>query len=114
MKQELSISITVSSLRVSTAKNVSYIGASQLLVLVLNFVTLTVLANLLSTEDMGIIGIALVFLSLLYNIHDFGIMPAVIQRDTRVDESISSAITLRWAVTAILLISVLMTAPLVS
>ena len=98
----------------STAKNVSYIGASQLLVLVLNFVTLTVLANLLSTEDMGIIGVALVFLSLLYNIHDFGIMPAVIQRDTRVDESISSAISLRWIVSAVLLASVVATAPMLS
>ncbi len=114
MMQELLISITVSSLRVRTAKNVSYLGASQLLIVALNLITLTVLANLLSAEDMGIIGIALVFLSLLYNIHDFGVMSAVIQRDTRVDESISAGITLRWIISAILMVSVLAVSPVLS
>ena len=112
--QGLLVSIAVSSLRLSTAKNASYMGASQLIILVLNFVTLTVLANLLSTEDMGIIGIAFVFMSLLYNVHDFGIISAVVQRDARVDDSIAAAITLRWAISVVVIASTLVLAPLLS
>src|SRR4030042_1090263 len=112
--QGLLVSIAVSSLRLSTAKNASYMGASQLIILVLNFVTLTVLANLLSTEDMGIIGIALVFMSLLYNVHDFGIISAVVQRDARVDDSIAAAITLRWAISVVVIASTLVLAPLLT
>lgn len=89
-------------------------GASQVLIVALNFITLTVLANLLTTEDMGIISIALVFLSLLYNIHDFGIMSAVIQRDTRVEESIAAAISLRWIISAVLIVSVVVLSPILS
>jgi len=106
--------IAVADLAPNTARNVSYVAVAQVLVVLLNFVTLSVLANLLTTDEMGVIGIGLVFLNLLYTLQDFGIMTTIVQRDTRIEECISTGIGLRWISSTLLLAVILISAPLLS
>lgn len=92
----------------------SYVAIAQVIAVLLNFVTLSVLANLLTTDEMGVIGIGLVFMSLLYSLQDFGIMTTIVQRDSRIEESISTGIGLRWISSSLLLASIFIAAPLFS
>lgn len=102
------------SLTARTVRNVSYIGASQVVVLLLNLTTIAVLARILTPEDFGIVGIGLVFLTLFTSINDSGVAPAVIQRDTRVKESIAAGLALRWIIAAVLMVVVIGISPFVS
>ena len=104
----MSIPKSLSSLQSRTVRNISYIGASQLLVLLLSLLTITVLTRVLTPEDFGVVSIGLIFMALFTTIQDFGISPAVIQRDTRINESISAGLTLRWTIAAILLVSLVL------
>lgn len=102
------------SIRTTTVRNISYIGASQLIILVLTVINVIVLARILKPEDFGIVGIGLVFLALFTVIQDFGITPAVIQRDTRIEDAISVGLTLRWIIAFVLMLVVVCISPLVS
>lgn len=92
----------MSSLRTRTVRNVSHIGASQLIVLLLTILSMTVLARMLTPEDFGIVSIGMIFMALFSSIQDFGVMQAVVQRDSRIEESISVGLALRWIIAAIL------------
>lgn len=92
----------MSSLKTRTVRNVSYIGASQLIVLLLTILTMTILARMLTPEDFGIVSIGMIFMALFASVQDFGVMQAIVQRDSRIEESISVGLTLRWIIAAIL------------
>jgi PST family polysaccharide transporter len=83
-------------------RNVSYIGASQIIVLLLTILTMTVLARMLTPEDFGIVSIGMIFMALFASVQDFGVMQAIVQRDSRIEESISVGLALRWIIAAIL------------
>ncbi len=70
-----------------------------------------VLARVLTASELGIVSIGLVFVSLFTTLHDFGVYSAVVQRDTRIEESIGVAITLRWIIASICLVGVISVAP---
>lgn len=77
-------------------RNVSYIGVSQVATLLANVVMLTVLSRILTPEEFGIVGLGMTFLMLFYSLQDLGFMPAIIQRDSRVEESIAVCLFMRW------------------
>jgi O-antigen/teichoic acid export membrane protein len=92
----------LSSLKARTVRNVSYIGASQVTVLLLTILTVTVLARILTPSDFGIVSLGMIFMALFSSIQDFGVMQAAVQRDTRIEESISVGLALRWIIAVIL------------
>ena len=104
----------MATLETRTVRNVSYIGASQLIVLLLTLLTVTVLTRLLTPEDFGIVSIGMIFMVLFNNIQDFGIAPAIIQRDTRIEESISVGLFLRWMIGIVLLALIVCLSPTIS
>jgi len=94
----------IDGLRHRTVKNVSFIGLSQILMLGASLLTAAVLARLLTLADFGIVSIGMVFISLCTTIYDFGVLSALIQRDTKIEESIGTAITIRWIIASIALV----------
>lgn len=97
----------MSSLKTITVRNVSYIGAAQFIVIVLTILTISVLARILTPEDFGIVGIGMIFVALFTSIQDFGVMQAIIRRDSRLEESISVGFGLRWIIATILAVIVI-------
>jgi PST family polysaccharide transporter/lipopolysaccharide exporter len=102
----------LSTLKARTVRNVSYTGISYLLVLIANFVTMAVLARLLTPEEFGIVASALVVANIFFSIQDLGIMPAIVQRDARVDDSLRVGISIRWISAAALAIVMIAVSPL--
>lgn len=83
-------------------RNVSYIGASQLIVFLLTILMMVALARMLTPEDFGIVSIGMIFMALFASVQDFGVMQAIVQRDSRIEESISVGLAIRWIIAAIL------------
>lgn len=100
-------------LATNTVRNVSFVAIAQIIAVGLNLITLMILARLLSTEEMGIVGTGLIFLNLLFLIHDFGVHSAIVQRDDRIKESIATGISLRWISSILMTAVVLASAPLI-
>jgi O-antigen/teichoic acid export membrane protein len=98
----------LSSIRTRTFRNISYIGLAQITVLILTFVMITVLARLLTPEDFGIASIGIILMALFATVQDFGITQAVIQRDTRVEESVAVGLSIRWMIAAVLLVTIVL------
>ena len=109
--QPLSIRRPLITLKTQTSRNISYTGIAQILSLLLNLVTMIILARILSPDDIGIFGIGLVFMAFFYCIQDSGIISAVIQRDTRINESISVGFFLRWLIACLMLLAVILLYP---
>jgi len=103
--------LSTDSLSARTVQNVSFIGLSQIVVLGLTLLTATVLARILTPADFGIASIGMVFLALCWTISDFGVLSAVIQRDTKIEESIGVAITLRFIIAATSLVILVSISP---
>lgn len=80
----------------------------------LTFGVTVALTRLLSPEDFGIVALGLVFLTVFTSIQNFGVLSAVVQRDTRVNESISAALSLRWFIALALAASILVASPFIS
>ena len=104
----------MSDIQSRTVRNISYIGAAQMIVLVFTLVMIAVLTRLLTPEDFGIVSIGLIFMALFTAIQDFGIAPAIIQRDTRVEESISVGLALRWIIAGILVAMLVLVSPMLA
>ena len=112
--QGLTVMEPLSGLKSKTVRNISYIGAAQVAVLVLTLAMVAVLTRLLTPEDFGIVSIGFVFMVLFITIQDFGIAPAVIQRDTRVEDSVSVGLTLRWLIAGLAFILIAVISPTVA
>lgn len=104
----------LSGLQSRTVRNISYIGTAQMTVLVLTLVMVAVLTRILTPEDFGIVSIGMIFMALFTTIQDFGIAPAVIQRDSRVEESISVGLALRWIIAGMLIVMLVLVSPLLA
>lgn len=104
----------LTTLETRTALNVSYVGISQLVVILLNLGTLAILSRILTPEDFGLVGIATIVLSLLYTVQDFGVMPSVIQRDSRIEDSVRAGLFLRWIIAGFLTFALILISPLIS
>lgn len=104
----------LSTLETRTVRNISYIGISQAAILLLSLLTVTILARVLTPEDFGIVSISALFMALFISIQDFGVGNAVIQRDTRIEESISVMLFLRWVIAGILFFVIVAFSPLIS
>ena len=83
-------------------KSVSYVGASQLIAFLLSILSMIILARMLTPEDFGIVSIGMILMALFSIVQDFGVFQAIVQRDTRIEESISVGLALRWIITVIL------------
>jgi O-antigen/teichoic acid export membrane protein len=82
--------------------------------MLLSIGTVAILARILTPEDYGIIGVGAVLMALFTGIQDFGILPSVVQRDTRIEDSISVGITLRVIIAGLILGGVVAASPLLS
>jgi O-antigen/teichoic acid export membrane protein len=104
----------LSTLEARTVRNISYTAASSIAVLLLSLLTVTILARLLTPEDFGIVGIGMLFMALFTSIQDSGLGYAVIQRDTRIEDSISVGFSLRWIVAGMLFFAIVMFSPMIA
>jgi len=95
-------------------RNISYVGISQIASMLLSIGTVAILARILTPEDYGILGVGVVLMTLFTGIQDFGILPSVVQRDTRIEDSISVGITLRVIIAVLILGGVVAASPLMS
>ncbi len=73
-----------------TISGVKWSGTSQILRQISQIITSIILARLLTPQDFGLLGIALVFTGLVAVFNDFGIGSAVVQKQNLEDKSISS------------------------
>jgi len=105
---------SLSGLRTKAMKDVSYIGIAQVTALLLTVGTFTVLSRILTPEDFGIVGLGLIFLALFYTLQDLGIMPAIIQRDSRIDESIAVGLYLRLLLAILLTLTFVVLSPVIA
>lgn len=80
----------------------------------MNVVTMVLLARILMPEDFGIVALGMVFLGLFLNFQDSGVAPAIIQRDSRIDDSISVGLSLRWIIAALLFLCIVTLSPLLA
>jgi O-antigen/teichoic acid export membrane protein len=104
----------LSTIETRTVRNISYTGASQIAVLLLTLLTVAILARVLTPEDFGIVSIGMLFMALFASIQDFGIGLAVIQRDTRIEDSISVGLSLRWIIAGMLFLAIVGFSPMIS
>jgi PST family polysaccharide transporter len=80
----------------------------------LTLVTVTILARVLTPEDFGIVSVGILFMTLFASIQDFGVAPAVIQRDTRIEDSISVGLSLRWIIAGVLFLAIVGFSPMIA
>jgi O-antigen/teichoic acid export membrane protein len=98
------------SLRVRTVRNIGIVAILQILASTVNAITLIVLARLLLPYDFGIVGIAAVVLGIIAQFSDFGLGPAVIQRQTDIEEALYTGGALRILIALALFITAFLTA----
>ncbi len=102
------------SLRDQMLGGIGWVGLSQFLRYILQFVFIAVLARLLSVDDFGIIAIAMAFLALSLSMGDLGLSAAIVQKKDISSNSLSSAL---WAcvLTGSLLFVIMLTiAPIIA
>lgn len=83
-----------SSLRVQAVRGVTWTGASTISTTLINYSRLLILARLLSPEDFGLIGMALIITNLGLAFSDMGLSHAIIWKQDADSEQLS---TLYWA-----------------
>ena len=89
-------------------------SVAQIAATVLSLVTLAILARILTPEDYGVVGAGMLLIGLFAGVQDFGILSSIVQRDTRVAESISVGITMRVIAAILLSGCVVAASPLLS
>jgi O-antigen/teichoic acid export membrane protein len=93
-----------------TIENISMVGALRMFSKILNAITLIILARLLTPSDFGIVAIAGLFTTILEPFRDFGLKQAIVHRKERLEESYTTAFTLRLIVSSFLFILVFLLA----
>ncbi len=79
------------TLKTKTVKNIGWSGISQVVRLVLQFVSTAVLARLLTPKDFGLMAMIVVFTNFIMIFSDFGLTAALIQRKELNEEHLSSS-----------------------
>lgn len=97
--------------RMRIVRGLGTMATLQVLGAILNFVTLVVLARLLSPQDFGIVAIASLVTGLVGTFGDFGLGPAVIQRQDRVTEALYTANTMFLGISIGLFATAVLIAP---
>ena len=104
----------MSTLKTQAVRNISYTAASQIIILTLSLLTVAILARILTPEDFGIVSIGMLFMALFASIQDSGVTSAVIQRDARIEDSISVGLSLRWIIAGILFVVIVGLSPIIA
>jgi PST family polysaccharide transporter len=89
-------------------------GMSQVATLLTSIVMLAVLSRILTPEDFGIVGLGVTFVTLFSYLQDLGIMPAIIQRDSRINESIAVGLFIRLLLAIILVLAFVALSPVIT
>lgn len=100
------------SVQTLTIKNIGFVTTIQFTIKVLSLITAIILARILSSEEYGIIGIALVFINFINQMSDFGLQSAVIYRKEQTDEVLHTGATLRIIISSILYLVIFLIAPI--
>lgn len=90
-------------LEARTVRNISFVAIAQLVSLLLTVIMIAALTRILTPADFGIVSISFVIIGLFALIQDFGVAPAIVQRDSRIDEAISAGLAIRWVLAVALL-----------
>lgn len=98
------------SLRDRTARNIGIVAVLQVFASAVNAITLIVLANLLTPYDFGIVGVAGFMLGIIGQFSDFGLGPAVIQRQKDTEEALYTGGAMRILIALVLFIVAFLTA----
>ncbi len=91
------------SLAKKIVKGVAFTGASSIINIIISFITLTVLARLLSPSDFGIMGMLTVVIGFITVVADLGLGSAVIRDQNVTHEQLSTLFFLNIIVGFILL-----------
>lgn len=102
------------SLRAKTAKNIGIVAFLQVFATAINVLTFIILARLLTPFDFGIVAIASFVLGIIGQFSDFGLGPAVIQRQEDVEEALYTGGALRILIALFLFIMTFLLAPFAS
>lgn len=102
------------SLKNKTIKGVGWSAADALLGQGVTFIVGLVLARLLSPDEYGLIGICLIFTTVLNGIVDSGFSNALIRKKDITDEDYNTMFTTNMAISIVLYVFLFISAPLVS
>lgn len=102
------------SLKSKTIKGVGWSAADALLGQGVTFIVGLVLARLLSPDEYGLIGICLIFTTVLNGIVDSGFSNALIRKKEVTDEDYNTMFTTNMAISIVLYVLLFISAPLVS
>ena len=102
------------SLKNKTIKGVGWSAADALLGQGVTFIVGLVLARLLSPDEYGLIGICLIFTTVLNGIVDSGFSNALIRKKEVTDEDYNTMFTTNMAISVVLYVLLFISAPLVS
>ena len=102
------------SLKNKTIKGVGWSAADALLGQGVTFIVGLVLARLLSPDEYGLIGICLIFTTVLNGIVDSGFSNALIRKKEVTDEDYNTMFTTNMAISIVLYVLLFISAPLVS
>ena len=102
------------SLKNKTIKGVGWSAADALLGQGVTFIVGLVLARLLSPDEYGLIGICLIFTTVLNGIVDSGFSNALIRKKNVTDEDYNTMFTTNMAISIVLYVLLFISAPLVS
>lgn len=102
------------SLKNKTIKGVGWSAADALLGQGVTFIVGLVLARLLSPDEYGLIGICLIFTTVLNGIVDSGFSNALIRKKDVTDEDYNTMFTTNMAISIVLYVLLFISAPLVS
>lgn len=102
------------SLKNKTIKGVGWSAADALLGQGVTFIVGLVLARLLSPDEYGLIGICLIFTTVLNGIVDSGFSNALIRKNEVTDEDYNTMFTTNMAISIVLYVLLFISAPLVS
>ena len=102
------------SLKNKTIKGVGWSAADALLGQGVTFIVGLVLARLLSPDEYGLIGICLIFTTVLNGIVDSGFSNALIRKKEVTDEDYNTMFMTNMAISIVLYVLLFISAPLVS
>jgi len=98
----------------STVANIGVVGITQVAAVALSQIVLIVLARVLDPGDFGIYAICLVFVNILTCVSMFGLDSAAIHRQTDPDKAIGSATFLRFCLSIVISVALIILAPVIA
>ncbi|KAA3613221.1 MAG: lipopolysaccharide biosynthesis protein [Calditrichaeota bacterium] len=97
-----------------SSKGIKWVGIAEIFIRFFQYGTTIVLARILTPEDFGVIGIALIFTQLAYVLFDFGFSSALIQKKDIRETHYSTTFLIYLVSAALYIILVLLFAPAIA